>query len=339
MDRSFFILLIAVLILNGCSSNRFVHDKRSTVADNIYDSEFSDKSISDEIEFIASTVRKLNIIAFYTTYEFAPGAIIDKSNLNESNLIIKASKTSMSTESVAGTAVIIYYDNLLAGMLTCNHVVDFPDTIITWYRSRVQGIKTMAIKEKQNNFVLGLPQNNEVSIVATDKNNDIAFLKQQLQMTGADINVLNYPVGKSKDLGWGSRVYIVGYPLGNLMVTSGLVSKPRNINSSKFLTDAVYNKGISGSPVVAIRDGVPNFEMVGMATSASSKSISYVKPGEENQYSKSGESYHGKLIIANERIINYGVTYSVTIDRIEKFLYSNHDLLEEEGFDTDKFFK
>lgn len=141
MIKTFCIAIISVVILQACSVNRAVNDDKNSVGDKSYNSELPEKIISDEIEFVTSTVRKLNIMAFYTTYDFAPGAIIDKSNLNESNLIIRASKTSMRTESVAGTAIIIYYDNLLAGMLTCNHVVDFPDTIITWYRSRVQGIK------------------------------------------------------------------------------------------------------------------------------------------------------------------------------------------------------
>lgn len=333
MIKTLFIALISVVILQACSVNRAVND------DKISNSELSEKILSDEIEFVTSTVRKLNIIAFYTTYEFAPGAIIDKSNLHEGNLIVKASQINKSTESIAGTAMVIYYDNLLMGMLTCNHVVDFSDTVITWYRSRVQGIKSISIKEKQNNFVLGLPQSNEVSVVATDKDNDIAFLKQKLKMTGADINVLNYPTGNNNSLDWGSRVYIVGYPLGNLMVTDGMVSKPRNGIRDRFLLDATFNQGISGSPVLALRHSSPYFELVGMATSASAKSIEYLKPTESKEVIQSTENYTGNMVVDRERMINYGVTYSVTIDRIQKFLNSNHDLLEEEGFDTDKFFK
>lgn len=339
MIKTFCIAIISVVILQACSVNRAVNDDKNSVGDKSYNSELPEKIISDEIEFVTSTVRKLNIMAFYTTYDFAPGAIIDKSNLNESNLIIRASKTSMRTESVAGTAIIIYYDNLLAGMLTCNHVVDFPDTIITWYRSRVQGIKSIAIKEKQNNYVLGLPEGNDVVVVAKDKNNDIAFLKKQLKMTGAGINVLNYPVGNSKDIGWGSRVYIVGYPLGNLMVTDGMVSKPRNVIGDRFLLDATFNQGISGSPVLALKHSSPYFELVGMATSASAKSIEYLKPAESKEAIQSTENYTGSMVVDRERMINYGVTYSVTIDRIQKFLKSNYDLLKAEGFDPDKFFK
>jgi len=151
--------------------------------------------------------------------------------------------------------------------------------------------------------------------------------------------VLNYPIINSNNLDWGSRVYIIGYPLGNLMVTDGMVSKHRNGTGGKFLLDASFNKGISGSPVLAKRHSSPYFELVGMATSASAKSIEYLKPAESKEVIQSTENYTGSMVVDRERIINYGVTYSVTIDRIQKFLKSNKDLLIEQGFDTDRFFE
>ncbi|RLD85618.1 MAG: hypothetical protein DRJ09_12735 [Bacteroidetes bacterium] len=334
-----FLVLILLVLFQGCTSTQTGINDNSVITDNKYDSEFSNKSVSDDIERVSMAVHKLNVVAFYMTYEFPPGAIQNESRLNEGNLIIKSSSSSMSTQSVAGTATVVYNNNLLLGMLTCNHIIDFPDTIIVWYRSKVQGIRAIAVKVKQNNFVLGLPDGDEVEIVAVDKRNDIALLKQRVDITGASIKVLNYPLGKVKDLDWGSRVFIVGYPLGNLMVTTAIVSKPRSAGSSKFLTDAVFNKGISGSPVLAIRDGVPNFELVGMAASTSAKSIYYLKPADEEQLYQNNEVYHDDAIVASERMINYGVTYSVSIDEIRRFLRSNKALLESEGFIMDRFFK
>ncbi len=330
---------VLFLFFQSCNYTKPVAVANTLKADNKYDSEFTGKSISNDIENVTMAVHKLNVVAFYMTYEFEPGTMPDKSNLNSGNLIIKASATNMNTQSVAGTATVVYNNNLLLGMLTCNHIIDFPDTVVAWYRSRAQGIRAVAVKVKQSNFVLGLPDGGDVSIVATDKNNDIAFLKQRVEMSGAAIKVLTYPLGKVKDLDWGSRVYIVGYPLGNLMVTSAIVSKPRSNNSSKFLTDAVFNQGISGSPVLAIRDGVPNFELVGMAASTSAKSIYFLKPADEDQLRQNNEAYVGDVVVSSERVINYGVTFTVTIDEIKRFLNTNKDLLESEGFIMDRFFK
>lgn len=333
------LILFLLIVFQSCDTTKLHSGNKSLMADNKYDSKFPNKSISNDIEKVTLSVHRLNVIAFYLTYEFQPGAMPDASKLHEGNLILQSSSSNMNTQSVAGTATLVYNNNLLLGMLTCNHIIDFPDTVVTWYRSRVQGIRAIAIKVKQNNFVLGLPDGDDVSVVAVDKTNDIALLKQKVKMTGSAIKVLNYPLGKVKDLDWGSKVFIVGYPLGNLMVTEAVVSKPRSNKSGKFLTDAVFNQGISGSPVLAIRDGVPNFELVGMAASTFAKNIYFLKPAEENQLVQNSETYVGDAVVSSERIINYGVTFSVTIDEIKRFLYNNKELLESEGFITDKFFK
>jgi hypothetical protein len=338
MIKFYYLALIFALLLQGCSTNQNRIEKKVAI-DNKYDSELSNESISDGLEFVFSTVKKLNVVAFYMTYEFPPGAIVDKSKLTKGNVIIKAVATNMSSESVSGTVSVVYYRNLLVGMLTCNHIVDFPDTVINRYRSKAQGIRTLSVKVKQKNFVSGLPEGEEVKILAKDVDNDIAFLMQRVDMIGTNIKVLNYPLGKSRDLVWGSKVYITGFPLGNQMVTSAMVSKPRNSNASKFLMDAVFNKGISGSPVIAIRDGVPNFELVGMASSTSAKGIYYLKPADVEKYMQTNEPYVGDIVLAHERMINYGVTYAVSIDEIRRFLRANRGVFEEEGFNTDQFFK
>ena len=48
------------------------------------------------------------------------------------------------------------------------------------------------------------------------------------------------------------------------MITKAIVSSPRRDEAGSFLVDAVINPGFSGGFVLAIRDGVPNFELIGM---------------------------------------------------------------------------
>jgi S1-C subfamily serine protease len=337
MGRVYCLFIILVLFQSCTTKQTGNADRR--IADNRYDSEQPARSISKELAFVSNTVRKLNVVAFYMTYELPPGAITEKSKLSRGNLILKATATHVSNQSVTGTATVIYNKEKLVGMLTCNHVVDFPDTVIESYRSSVQGFRTVSVKMKQRNFVMGMPVGEEVEIVAADKNNDIALLKQQIEVAGANVKVLDFPLGSNKYFDWGSRVWIVGYPLGNLMVTGAIVSKPGKKGDSRFLTDAVFNQGISGAPVIAIRDGVPNFELVGMAASSSAKSIYYLKPENPEKFRQSDEPFVGDVVLAHERMINYGVTYSVTIDEIRRFLLSNATKLEQEGFKTEWFFK
>ena len=339
MVKPGYLFLVLILLLQSCATNQHQTASHVVAHDNKYDSELPDVSISDDLEFIFSTVKKLNVVAFYMTYEFQPGAIVEKSKLTKGNVIIKASSSNMSSESVSGTVTVVYNKNLLIGMLTCNHIVDFPDTIIDWYRSKAQGVRTLSVKVKQKNFVSGLPDGEDTKVIAKDPTNDIAFLKKKIDMTGMNIKVFDYPLGKSADLQWGSKVYILGFPLGNQMVTSALVSKPKSSKSPRFLMDAVFNKGISGSPVVAIRDGVPNFELVGMASSTSAKSIYYLKPENVENYMQSNEPFVGDVVLSHERMINYGVTYAVTVDEIRRFIRGNRTALEHAGFDMNQFFK
>ncbi len=336
--RKIYYLFLIVLLFQGCLINRS-RNTDNIFADNRYDSEAPTRSISKELEFVSNTVRKLNVVAFYMTYELPPGAITEKSKLTKGNLIIKATATHVSNQSVSGTVTVIYNKEKLIGMLTCNHIVDFPDTVFDLYRSKIQGFRSVSVKVKQNNFVTGMPPGSEVKIIAQDKANDIAFLKQEIEVAGANIKVMDFPLGSSKYFDWGSRVWIVGYPLGNLMVTEAIVSKSNSKRDTRFLTNAVFNQGISGSPVIALRDGVPNFELVGMAASTSAKSIYYLKPDNPEKFTQSDEPFVGEVVLANERLINYGVTYSVTIDEIRRFLQSNGTILSSEGYDTESFFK
>jgi S1-C subfamily serine protease len=202
------------------------------------------------------------------------------------------------------------------------------------------GLHSISIKLKQQNFVSGLPDGEEVEIIAKDKKNDIALLRKRVSTPAQPLTVLNYPIGKAKDLEWGTVVYTMGYPIGNLMVTRAIVSKPSKNGNGMFLTDALFNHGISGSPVLALRDGVPNFEWVGMASSSSAQSIHYLKPSEDTPLFIAPDSpYSGETFVVRKKSINYGVTFSVRIEDIVKFLSNNKKLLQQEGFTTDLFFK
>ncbi len=336
------ILFCFSLLLGSCSPKKVevVSSEAVIQGDGMYDSEMPSKSIAPYIEHISSTVKKLNVVAFYMKYEFAPGVIKSKADLTKANILLHALSSKVDSESVSGTVTVVYAQNGLVGMLTADHILDFPDTVIGWYRNESLGIGGVAIKMSQKNFVAGIPESSEVEIVLRDKEHDIAFLKKKRETQGVSIPVFNYPLGNIRYLDWASVVYIVGYPLGNLMVTQAIASKPRNRQVAKFITDAIFNHGISGSPVVALRDGVPNFELVGMAVSTSAKNLLYLRPYHyDESVMPTEEIYQGDMVVARQRVINYGVTYSVSVNTIVDFLKINKLKLEKEGFNVDLFFK
>jgi len=321
----------------SCSSQH-VEQANQFQSDGRYDSEFPQQSVSDELDFLSSTVRKLDCLVFYRTYIFPTGNKLEKNGLTTTVLDEYSIGNDVINESVSGTATVIYYDGKQVALLTCAHVVDFPDTLFNYYSAG--GLRSVSIKLKQQNFVTGLPEGELVEVIARDKKKDIALLTKVLHAHTQPPLVLNYPIGRTKDLEWGTVVYTLGYPIGNLMVTRSIVSNPGKSARGMFLTDALFNHGISGSPVLALRDGVPNFEWVGMASSSSAESIHFLKPTDDVPQLLSPDSqYEGDFLIGYRKSINYGVTYSVRIEDIVKFLAANEKLIEEKGIDSSMFFK
>lgn len=98
---------------------------------------------------------------------------------------------------------------------------------------------------------------------------DIALLKRP-----AKIPKIPYACGKSINLERGDWIYIVGYPLAffNPVITSGIVAgRGEPIKSLKeiipaiwavILYDVTVNSGNSGSPIFALKNGIP--ELVGI---------------------------------------------------------------------------
>ncbi len=341
-SRHTILIFVLASIILGCNTTSNLEQKETVedATDNKYDSEFPDKTVSDELEFVSETVKKLDCLVFYETHIFPAQNTLDIKQLSDSLIRAASLSRTITNESVTGTACVIYYDGTRVALLTCAHVIDFPDTIVTRYDEGKGPIETLSVKIRQQNYVKDIPAGDDIEILLKDVDRDIAILGKKMDDHTLRPRVLNYPVGNTRDLEWGSVVYVMGYPLGHLMVTRAIVSNPGRANKGRFLTDALYNRGISGSPVLSIRDGVPNFEWVGMATSAAAQQIYFVKPGKTTpEYINPEEKYTDDLYVDHHRSINYGVTYNVTIEAITSLIRKNQTLLSEKGFDPDLFFK
>lgn len=330
------VLMLAGLV--SCSAGKVAHDESSGIVAQIVPE--NPENLSSELNLLSKTVQKLEVIAFYRTYVFSVRNTIELDKINDSVLNVLSITSQVSNQSVSGTATVIYYDQNIVGMLTCAHVVDFPDTIVLAYNQGEGPLKAISIKVRQQNYVNGLPFGEDVEVVASDRKLDIALLKKQLIDTKDFIPVLNYLPAKKNDLDWGTPVYVMGFPLGKLMVTRGLVSKPSG-SSGRFLTDALYNRGISGSPVITFQSGnPPETKWAGIASSAAAQKIYYLKPGKNStEFVDMEEPYAGELYLDRKKMVNYGVTYNITSQAVLNFLKKNRDKIVAAGFDPELFFK
>ena len=306
-----------------------------TVSDEKYDAAPPVQGVSGQLDKIAGSVYRLNVIAFYKTFTFDKKAGVTFGQFKREKAEYKAAARTISNESVLGTATVIYASNNRAVLLTCAHVVHFPDTSVTYYPDSLGIVRRIAIKIKQKSFVAGL-DHPEVKILAADTVNDIALLEAHLSPND-QVQVMPVPLGKSSELSWGTFVYVMGFPKGEKMVESGIVSKP--VNNSYFIINASFNRGISGGPVFALRDGASGMEWVGMAKSAPATTIFYLQPAvnKKEMYSKL-DTYKGNVLINKKKMINYGITYSVSMQEIIRFVKSIGSELGQEGFDIQQFF-
>ncbi len=345
--KQHFILLlciISIFLITSCS--KVVYDVAyPTLNDGEYDTEFPYKNCSEQLETITKTLKKIRCTAFYQSYIFAESQNVTTEDLSSIDVSQTAIGEIHYNESAHGTATVVYSKNNRLALLTCAHVIDFPDTAVIHFSNAAgspKPIQNMAVKLKQNYWAGDLPQEGQLKVLAVDYDRDIALLGKTISAAlTIDVPVFNYPIGASSQLEWGSFVYIMGYPIGYQMITRGIVSNPNRDSEGSFLIDALFNRGFSGGIVLAIRDGVPNFELVGMTKSVSA-SHDYILVPEPDMNDTSFDPhipYRGQTFVHKKTDINYGITYSISVETIVRFIEENKHQLARQGYDVNYFFK
>lgn len=330
----------------ACSSQSVYEKVYPTLSDSKYDSEFPYKSCSKQLEEISRSIKLVTSIAYYTSYVFAEEMKLTSDEIKNTDLKLKSVKTINYNNTSSGTATVVYSQGRNIALLTCAHVVDFPDTIITYF-TKENGIlstfiQSISIKENQDNYVPEIPERGYVDILVMDRKNDIALIGKTLKSVNSNFNIpeFSYPNGKAAELEWGDFVYVFGYPMNYKMISKALVSSPDHIKGYSFLIDAVFNRGFSGGIVLAIRDGVPNFELVGMVRSVPAESEFVVKPlvNERDVELNPQLPYKGDVTIEKRQAIKFGITKVIGIEAIIDFFNDNRGEIERRGFFLSKFF-
>lgn len=332
------ILIPAVLaVLPSCRPSVYT-DVYPTLVDRRYDSEFPYRGCSEQLEQIGETVKMMSCIAYYRVYPFAESDRVRTTDVT-ATLLEENRDAYYINSSTSGTATVVLAQGRNVALLTCAHTVAFPETVFSFHpgADRKPGpfLKSVSVKEKQTNFVAVLPERGDLEILAIDKSADIALMGKTFATEPVPpIQVFRYPFGAARELEWGSFVYLFGYPSGYKMVTKGIVSSPRKDRFGTFLIDAVFNRGFSGGIALAIRDGVPNFELVGMVKLVTAHT-SYVLVPEKDDGVLDYDptlAYSGKVFVERKTEIEYGVTQAISVESIREFLVTFRGALEARGY-------
>lgn len=337
------LLLLLALYITSCSS--VTYEKIfPTLQDGKYDSEFPYKGCSDQLEEISITTKRINSTAFYKTYTFNQSDKLKLDDISSDNIFEFAITEGYADQSSSGTATIIYTSIGRVALLTCAHTIHYPDTIVS-YIADADGNKTdfvdaILIKESQTVYVAGFPGNSQVEILAMDTELDLAIIGRNYgAFSNAIFPVFNYPLGKAKELELGTFVYVFRYPLGYLMITRAIVSTPNKDESGSFVLDAVVNRGSSGALVLAIKDGVPNFELVGIVQWVPEEETNILTPKKlkNNEAYNPIVPYKGEKFVKRYSSIRYGIANIISIETVAGFLETNRQILNEKKFYFDEF--
>lgn len=333
--------LLAVINFSCSTSLKTIYP---TLNDGKYDSEFPYKSSSKQLEAISNTIQRINCIAFYKAFILNEKSKITLSTLNDNSIKNSLKQNIFFENTSSGTATAISNENGYVALLTSAHIISFPDTIITYFSDEngqpTNYVESISLKENQRNYIAGFPNKSIVEILLIDKKIDVAVVGNRFDRSFATLlPVFDYPNGSAEELEWGTFVYVFGYPLSYKMISRAIVSNPDYDDRGSFLIDAVVNRGFSGGIVLAVRDGVPNFELVGMVQWMPEETNYVLTP----KNSVSGYSpiipYSDEEYVAQQKSYIYGITKVIPIDLIKKFINDNKDILSKKHYYLKSFFR
>ncbi len=337
-------LLFASLLFISCSSTSVYDSVYPTLNDGKYDSEFPYRNSSVQLEEISNSVRLINSISFYTSYVFPEGSRILRRELIGIDARKKAVQEVYFTRTASGTATVIDVTNGAVVLLTVAHVVSFPDTIYSYFinsdGSSSIFLQSISVKTKQTNYIPNLPDDGELEIIAKDRVLDVALLGNHYEPRDViSIQPFKYNWGTSSELEWGSFVYVFGFPMNYKMISKGIVSSP-NKDKGTFLIDAVFNRGSSGGIVLAIRDGVPNFELVGLVRSVPAEYEQTLRPfSKDNDFEFNPMiPYKGEIIVEREQVLRTGITKVLGIEVVRDFIVNSRQEIINKGYTLNSFF-
>jgi len=326
------------LIFISCSTSSLYQQVYPTLLDGKYDSEFPYRSCSTQLEEISNSIKLINSIAFYTGYIFDEKSKITVKDVHLINYETTAIKEIIFNRTASCSATIIHDTDGLIGLLSVAHVVSFPDTILSYFSNpdgtSSEYIQSISIKTRQTNYVPDLPDNGELDIILMDKVRDVALLGKKYSPDQTKlISSFKYKWGNASELEWGTFVYAFGYPMNYKMISKAIVSISEKTKNT-FIIDAAFNKGFSGGIVLAIRDGVPNFELVGIVKSVPAESEDIIKPLTKEQLGESNPMipYKGEVYVERRQIISPGITKVIAIESVKDLFLEHKDELTKKGF-------
>lgn len=294
-------------------------------------------NLTGELERLQESVKLISGICYYKGYILPRNMKITTKEAHVLNVTNLAVERFYFNKNRSGSSIVIHADADKILLMTCAHVIDFPDTLMRYYSvngGRAEYVEAISYKEKQELYVTELDGYDSIEVLLMDRELDIAFLLVSVSIGDVSpVQAIGCPYGNSSRLRLGSRVYVIGYPGGYKMVTSGVIGRAGSGDGEPIVVDAPFNRGASGGAVIAIREDRQGFELVGLARSASAEFVEFLVPAENYKFSELEEvkPYEGKVYVKRYPFIRYGITLVIPINRIIEYMGKHRGVFESRG--------
>jgi len=328
--------LVILVLACGCAASP---EAGPPARDGRYDSHFPHHDAAPFLERISPSVQMVTAIAFYKVHLIPERDSLEAGMLLPGALEPYAPGARYVNSMNAGASTILSLGTQEALALTCAHVVSFPETVVSYHHTaagtRRSLLSSVALRARTSITIAAFPEGGEFEVIAAEGDEDIALLgKHFAGDLVAPVTCFPYPVGTTADLDWGTFVYVMGYPRGHQMLTHGLVSLARRPAREGFLIDAGMGRGFSGGPVLALRNGLPHLEWVGMARMMPGQT-SYVLAPEfsdgELDYDPT-VPYHGDAFVRRQTELHYGMVRAIGAETILAFLERHREAISACGY-------
>ena len=287
------------------------------------------------------SVKQIQVSVEYRVHVFAEANAPTERDLATEDVTARAVSTETYSEITRASAVVLTRSDRNVLLLTAAHAAFRPDTTVQYFGpagtgGRDRRLRSLSIKSRQTNWVLDQPGARPFELLAWDEDADVAVIGFPF----LDTRQLGRPTplglvtGEPGALEPGSFVYILGYPGGYRMVSSGLAT-PLDRGDGAFVVDGNWNQGVSGGLILAVRGGTETLEWVGMArAAAATREPRFLPPESALEQHDPAVPYEGPIFLEETLRIQYGVTLSVPITTIRRFLERHRARLTGQGYDV-----
>jgi hypothetical protein len=250
-----------------------------------------------------------------------------------------AIKTAKKIQKTSGGGLIISQDSRQTLILTCEHVINSPDTVRTFFRDaegrETKVLASRAVKRRETYQVINqVNQLEPAEVLYVDPRVDLGLL---LVQTSTNVGVpFSFALAYQTELKWGDLAFVFGYPREIKQLSLGLVSP--SPYPGTFSMDVVARYGFSGGPVLLVRPG-GELELAGIIRGVPVSKLRYLAPPPELAPGQNLETDDLKLSMVDEYdLIEYGTVYAVGAERIGRFLKESQSQLQKKGIYLSKRF-